>query len=314
MYDLTFYLLRHHDGCITQAVISSIARLKQRPRPDTVSHPSVGTAADVAAREEAATKLASLRLSKSHLASYILSMEQMKTWGYITEIPPGPGGDRPSEEGSVKKCERCQEPFQVKRKTEADQCIYHFGRPRSNRVNGERQTIYSCCSRSKEDTGCSTGPHIFYEYEPENLHKRHAFSFTNTVSETSSSTALEIVALDCEMIYTTAGMSVARVSVVDSTGAKVFDELIRLDEGVEVIDFNTRFSGITEEEYASAILPLDSIRTSLDAFIDSDTIVIGHALENDLKTLRMIHHRCVDTAIMFPHKAGPPYRRALRDL
>lgn len=42
--------------------------------------------------------------------------------------------------------------------------------------------------------------------------------------------------------------------------------------------------------------------------------MIGHALDNDLKTLRIIHHQCVDTAILFPHRAGPPYRRALRDL
>lgn len=28
----------------------------------------------------------------------------------------------------------------------------------------------------------------------------------------------------------------------------------------------------------------------------------------------MIHHRCVDTAVLFPHPQGPPYRRALRAL
>lgn len=135
------------------------------------------------------------------------------------------------------------------------------------------------------------------------------------------------------MIYTTGGMRVARVSVVDSTGKEIFDEFVRMDDGVEVMfvnfsltldinspsicsDFNTRFSGVTEELYATAVLPLASIRQSLDAYINSNTIIIGHALENDLKTLRMIHHRCVDTAIMpsFRHRGGPPYRPALRNL
>jgi RNA exonuclease 1 len=71
---------------------------------------------------------------------------------------------------------------------------------------------------------------------------------------------------------------------------------------------------MTPENHAKAILPLTSIRASLDSFINSDTILIGHALDNDLKTLRMIHTQCVDTAILFPHRSGAPYRRALKDL
>lgn len=62
------------------------------------------------------------------------------------------------------------------------------------------------------------------------------------------------------------------------------------------------------------MLPLASVRKALDGIINSETIIIGHALDNDLKTLRMIHHRCVDTASLYPHKFGPPYKRALRDL
>lgn len=80
---------------------------------------------------------------------------------------------------------------------------------------------------------------------PEDLHLRHAFSFTrppssqqsndNSESATAPETALDVVALDCEMIYTTGGMRVARVSVVDATGKEVFDELVRMDDGVEVM-------------------------------------------------------------------------------
>lgn len=139
--------------------------------------------------------------------------------------------------------------------------------------------------------------------------------------------------MDCEMIYSTGGMRVARVSVVDGFGTEVFDEFVHMDPGVEVMcvylflcqwhttallahfrDYNTRFSGINAENYGKALLPLASIRKSLDSLISTDTILIGHALDNDLKTLRIIHHRCVDTAILLPHRQGPPYRRALRDL
>ncbi|KAI0723275.1 Rexo1 protein [Earliella scabrosa] len=295
------------------AVISSVAALKKRPKPDTASHPSVGTEAEVQAREEMRRKMESLKLTTSQMEPYILSIDEMKTWGYIVEVPPGPGGDKPHEEGSIMTCERCKEKFVVKRRDEADQCRFHWGKAFTSKADGERRRLYTCCSRTTDDEGCATGPHVFYESNPEDLHRRHAFTHTRAPHPPGDS-ALDIVALDCEMIYTTGGMRVARVSVVNASGKEVLDELVRMDEGVEVIDFNTRFSGITAEKYASAVMPLVSVRKALDKLINSETIIIGHALENDLKTLRMIHHRCVDTVNLFPHPAGPPYRRALRVL
>lgn len=181
--------------------------------------------------------------------------------------------------------------------------------------SGERTRVYNCCSKDVSDKGCVHGPHVFYESDPDTLHLRHAFSELATSVSPSSSELLDVVALDCEMIYTTGGMRVARVSVVDGSAKPVFDELVRMDDGVGILDFNTRFSGITPEMHAErAILPLSSIRKSLDSLIGKDTILIGHALENDLKTLRLVHHRCVDTVFLYPHPRGAPYRRALRDL
>ncbi|TFK55937.1 hypothetical protein OE88DRAFT_1621054 [Heliocybe sulcata] len=302
------------------AVISSVAALKRRPVPDKVSHPSVGTEQELAERAEKRKSLESLQLTRAHLEPLMLTVEDMQKWGYVTEIPEGPGGDRPSEEGNTMKCERCKEQFLVKRMELADECTFHWGRPYSKQVNGERMRIYSCCGKpTGESEGCHKGPHVFYETKPEELHARHAFSPTRPPSTPESGsgskdTVLDVVALDCEMIYTTGGMRVARVSVVDGSGAEVFDQLVRMDDGVHVIDYNTRFSGITPEEHAKAVLTLSSIRQSLDAFISSETILVGHALENDLKTLRMIHHRVVDTVALFPHPAGAPYRRALRDI
>jgi RNA exonuclease len=75
-----------------------------------------------------------------------------------------------------------------------------------------------------------------------------------------------------------------------------------------------RFSGITPELLGTAVLDLAAVRQALRAFIGPQTIIVGHALENDLRTLRMVHHRIVDTCVLFPHRAGAPYRRALRDL
>ena len=35
--------------------------------------------------------------------------------------------------------------------------------------------------------------------------------------------------------------------------------------------------------------------------VGSDTFLVGHALDNDLRVLKLIHLRNLDTGIMFPH-------------
>lgn len=108
---------------------------------------------------------------------------------------------------------------------------------------GEKTKIYTCCSRSTEIEGCDRGPHVFYESDPEDLHRRHGFSFTRPPisaeypgpNGNTEDTAYDIVALDCEMVYSTGGMRVARVSIVDGSGKEIFDEIIRMDDGVEVM-------------------------------------------------------------------------------
>lgn len=80
-------------------------------------------------------------------------------------------------------------------------------------------------------------------------------------------------------------------------------------------DYNTRFSGLSADIFTErAKLPLASIRRLLGALIDENTVLVGHGLENDLKALRMIHPRVIDTIALFPHAQGYPYRRSLRDL
>ena len=127
---------RYLINSISQAVISSIASLKRRDVPQSVGDPTVGTEGDLAARIEAKKSLQSLRLTTSHLQSYLLSREDMITWGYVVDVPEGPGGDKPSEEGGVMKCERCKQPKQVRRMEEAEECVYHWGRLLSRKVNG----------------------------------------------------------------------------------------------------------------------------------------------------------------------------------
>lgn len=296
------------------AVIQCAAAIKRRSIPKSISHLSVGTEDEIIARTEARDAIQSLTLTRAVLEPYICPLDVLLKWGYFTAVPDSPGGHQTSIEGKVAKCERCTQSFLVKPKEHADQCQYHWGKPYRCRVNGDKLRVYHCCSRPADTgDGCTQGPHVFQDYEIEDLHARHPFSLLLPPTP-DSSTALDVAAIDCEMIYTTGGLRVARVSVVDGSGKEIIDELVCMDPGVKVIDYITRFSGITSEIHEKAVLSLAEIRKSLDSFINTDTILIGHALENDLKTLRIIHHKCIDTALLFPHKAGPPYRRSLKDL
>ena len=136
----------------------------------------------------------------------------------------------------------------------ANACTFHWGRALYRTIDGEssfgilwffysqrlkllrageRTRTYTCCSLAADShaEGCTRGPHVFYESDPSLLHSRHPFSESSPMT----SSALDIAALDCEMIYSTGGFWIARVSVVDASGKGVFDELIKMDDGVEAV-------------------------------------------------------------------------------
>jgi DNA polymerase III epsilon subunit-like protein len=54
-----------------------------------------------------------------------------------------------------------------------------------------------------------------------------------------------------------------------------------------------------------------------DLFLDRispATPLIGHALDNDLNVIRLIHPTIVDTVHLFPHNGGLPFRNSLKYL
>jgi len=55
-------------------------------------------------------------------------------------------------------------------------------------------------------------------------------------------------------------------------------------------------------------------RDLLFSLISPDTFLIGHALENDLNAVRIIHPCLIDTALLFPHRRGLPMRYRLKGL
>ena len=75
-----------------------------------------------------------------------------------------------------------------------------------------------------------------------------------------------------------------------------------------------RFSGIKEADLAGVRTTLRDVQAQLLFQVAARDILVGHSLESDLRAVKLLHSRVVDTAIVFPHKMGPPYKRALRTL
>ncbi|VDM73533.1 unnamed protein product [Strongylus vulgaris] len=87
--------------------------------------------------------------------------------------------------------------------------------------------------------------------------------------------------------------------MVDEYGNEVVDCVFRPEH--ELVDPNTRYSGLTAEDIASSGTTLSDVREILFEMINSETILIGHALENDLKALRIVHDNVIDTSVLFSY-------------
>lgn len=75
-----------------------------------------------------------------------------------------------------------------------------------------------------------------------------------------------------------------------------------------------RYSGITEKMLENVTRSLRDVQAVLLTLFNSKTVLVGHSLESDFKALKLIHDKVVDTSVLYPHKMGPPKKRALKTL
>mmetsp|Transcript_6875 Transcript_6875/g.12884 ORF Transcript_6875/g.12884 Transcript_6875/m.12884 type:complete len:503 (-) Transcript_6875:231-1739(-) len=116
------------------------------------------------------------------------------------------------------------------------------------------------------------------------------------------------IAIDCEMCETKDPISgksdnkaLCRISVVNADNR---DEVL-LDTLVKplwpVSNHRTWVNGISESDLENVQFTLKHAQTFMAALCSDQTVVVGHAVHNDLLALRMVHHCNADTAMLFTH-------------
>ncbi|CAG8023108.1 unnamed protein product [Penicillium salamii] len=112
------------------------------------------------------------------------------------------------------------------------------------------------------------------------------------------------IVLDCEMVQVEEGRrELAFLSAIDFlTGEVLIDNYVQ--PKARVVNWDSRFSGVTPGAMikavrkGTALMGWENARAKLWSFMNSDTVLIGHSLNNDLDVLGMIHWNIVDSSIM----------------
>ncbi|KAH0628364.1 hypothetical protein JD844_009420 [Phrynosoma platyrhinos] len=215
------------------------------------------------------------------LKDYVLSEEELKENGFPEPNPEKPGSALLNS-GTVKLA------------------ISDFP--------GGLETCYSCCEGVVGSPGCQVAKLHVHDGRNENID-----GFVKTFIKPPPLDGNHgVFALDCEMCYTTHGLELSRVTVVDPSLCVVYEAFVKPDN--EIIDFNTRLHSVKAEKMKTTETSIRDVQAVLLNLFSTDTILIGHSLQSDLFALKLFHSKIVDTSIVFPHRLGLPHKRALRNL
>lgn len=183
-------------------------------------------------------------------------------------------------------------------------------------LKGKKPKKFSCCETSH---GCVSLPsHKYANPSPETIEKYSGFAASPPPS--SQHPKFRAVVLDCEMAGAVGGMDeLVAVSAVEYlTGSIILNVLVAPVKKIR--DWRSRYHGVTKGLMSAAIARGEALegwqkaRDALWEYIDADTIVIGHALQNNLRVLRMIHPRVVDSEILSTQAVGSNRQRGLQTL
>jgi DNA polymerase III epsilon subunit-like protein len=175
----------------------------------------------------------------------------------------------------------------------------------------EQDLIFRYLSaRCHSDTRLATLGFVFWDERAgfnRRLSKRAVDKITHYRRVPRSSDGLpkrRAIVLDCEMVKVNFGhREIAFLTAIDFlTGSVLINNYVKPDS--QVFSWDSRYSGVTPYamnkavKEGTALKGWEGARAKLWEFMDSDTVLIGHSLNNDLDVLGIVHSNIVDSAII----------------
>ncbi|GJD03395.1 RNA exonuclease [Colletotrichum higginsianum] len=178
-------------------------------------------------------------------------------------------------------------------------------------------TVLHLLPRPHFCSGLHLGPeHQTRSYDPGDLITRYQHHHTTarpllglfpstSPSSPPSPTPRPAVAIDCEMGTAYDGESeLIRVTLVDYFSSEILlDSLVYPQVAMQ--HYNTKWSGVSRQQMNDARAKgkcitggLDAVRAAVWRWVGPDTVVVGHAVHNDLASLRWIHPLVVDSLLL----------------
>ncbi|XP_023213888.1 putative exonuclease GOR, partial [Centruroides sculpturatus] len=239
--------------------------------------------------------LESIMLKPRHLKDYgfpLRSSTTGQTYYNVSRL------ESCTEDENKRLCIRCHAYFNIWMDDPDDICVYHPKKLITAHAENNHK-IYACCKKEEASMGC-----FFNNYHISTSKCRPSDVFFST--EECDFIEKNIVVFDTEMCYTKFGMEINKIILLSFDGSLIYETNVLPQS--PVLGHKKKCS----EMMGKLLVPFTQMRRSLLSFINKDTIIIGHGLENDLKALRLIHEKIVDTSIIFPDRRGFPYRPSLK--
>ncbi|XP_041752365.2 RNA exonuclease 5-like isoform X1 [Coregonus clupeaformis] len=130
--------------------------------------------------------------------------------------------------------------------------------------------------------------------------------FVCTDSDDCVTDSSPLYGLDCEMCLTERGNELTRISLVDSRGSCVLDELVKPPN--RILNYLTQFSGITRAMLQPITTTLREVQSKLKKVLPRDAVLVGHSLDNDLRALNLIHPHVIDTSLLYRREFGQRFK------